>query len=131
MNKIFCWSHFVEESEVVFLTHNRVKNLTFDKLEITIPLYGATFGIKVCKLNGAPRSDYESLVKTTLENNPQKVLAIVRALEEGLNGDQHPVSSSYIDEKLLNLAFNKGKRLREIQKYTEELEKDDLHDLFA
>ena len=129
MNKIFCWSKFVEESEIVFLTHNRIKHITFDNLCVMFSLYGGPFGIKVFKLNGTPRSDYESFVKATLENNPQRVLSIVRAIEEGLSGYQHPVATSYLEEKLLNLAFIKGKKLQEEANQMSNFKDDDLDDL--
>ena len=129
MNKIFCWSKFIEESEVVFLTHDRVKHLSFERLCVTFSLYGLPFAVKVFKFDGKPRSEYESFVKETLENNPQKVLAIVRAIEEGLTNYANPTATSYLDEDLLKLAFEKGRNLQLEVKEALKRELDDMGDL--
>ena len=129
MNKIFCWSKFIEEAEIVFLTHERVKYLIFANLYVTFSLYGLPFSVKVFKLYGAPRSDYENFVKKSLEYAPEKILAIVRAIEEGLANYATPTSSSYIDEKLLMLAFNKGRNLQTEAKESLRKEFDELNDL--
>ncbi len=130
MNKVFCWSKFIEESEVVFLTHDRVKYLVFANLYVMFSLYGLPFAVKVFKFDSAPRTDYENFVKESLECAPEKILAIVRAIEGGLTNYANPISSSYIDEKLLMLAFNKGRNLQTEAKESLRKEFDELDDLF-